>query len=89
MSAVIEVCHLNGMSPTLLNRKRLTCILQSHPDITKACALLIDGILCGYYVAPTQISCDALEAISSKTLPYYAIPSIWVWLPKMPLTPKG
>ena len=35
------------------------------------------------------ISHDALEAFSSKTLPYYAIPSKWVWVPEISLTPNG
>lgn len=70
-------------------RRELTCILQSHPGITKACALLIDGVLCGYYAAPNPISHDALKATSSNTLPYYAVPSKWVWVPEIPLTPNG
>ena len=51
--------------------------------------MLVDDILCVYYAAPTLVSHDALEEVSSKALPYYAIPSKWVWVPEIPLTPNG
>ncbi|KAL8723373.1 MAG: hypothetical protein Q9181_007297 [Wetmoreana brouardii] len=63
--------------------------IKSHPDVTKACALLVDGILCGYYAAPVPISNEALKTITSKTLPYYAIPSKWILVPEIPVTPNG
>lgn len=51
--------------------------------------MLADGALCGYYAAPAPIGHDELKILSSKTLPYYAIPSKWVWVAEMPLTPNG
>lgn len=57
--------------------------------MTKIRALLTDGTLCDYHVAPILISCDAIRAISSKTLQYYDIPSKWVWLPRISLSPNG
>ena len=77
------------MSPRTSILRRANHISQSHPDITKACALLTDGILYGYYVAPTAISQSELQVIASKTLPYYAIPSRWIWVPEIRLTPNG
>ncbi|KAL9592185.1 MAG: hypothetical protein Q9179_006971 [Wetmoreana sp. 5 TL-2023] len=67
----------------------VSAVIESHPEVTKACALLVDGILCGFYVSPVPISHEALETGSSKTLPYYAIPSKWVRVPGIPLTPNG
>ncbi|KAG8532506.1 uncharacterized protein KY384_002383 [Bacidia gigantensis] len=67
----------------------VSAVIESHPDVTKACALLADGNLCAYYAGPTPISNDELEAISAKTLPYYAVPTKWIWVPEIQLTPNG
>ena len=57
--------------------------------MTKACALLLNGSLQGYYQAPWKLAEDGLAAVASKTLPYYAVPSTWTWIPEIPLTPNG
>ncbi|KAL9608754.1 MAG: hypothetical protein Q9167_006426 [Letrouitia subvulpina] len=67
----------------------VSAVIESHRDVIKASTLLVDGILYGYYSSSIPICNDALKDISSKTLPYYAIPSKWVWVPEIPLTSNG
>ncbi len=45
--------------------------------------------LCAYYTATREIAPDALKAEISKSLTQYMVPTAYLQLPHMPLTPNG
>ena len=51
--------------------------------------LHFNGHLSAYFVSPTPIDSDELIKLCEKALPYYAIPTDWIWKQRMPLTPNG
>src|SRR3569833_1649619 len=55
----------------------VSAAIEKFPTVTKACALLIDGELWGFYSAPERVAEAALKASVSVLLPYYAVPSEW------------
>lgn len=58
--------------------------------MVKACSLLIDNELWGFYQSYGQpLDEDALVQHMSNALSYYAVPSFWVSLDTMPLTANG
>ncbi|KAK4221604.1 hypothetical protein QBC38DRAFT_521707 [Podospora fimiseda] len=64
--------------------------IESHPDITKGCALKIEDRLWGFYASPTPIDETDLKKTVSISQPFYAIPATWWYLgPTIPLTPNG
>ena len=45
--------------------------------------------LCAYYTADCEIAPDALKAEISKSLTQYMVPTAYLQLPEMPMTPNG
>ncbi|MEW5821231.1 MAG: amino acid adenylation domain-containing protein, partial [Cyanobacteriota bacterium] len=45
--------------------------------------------LCSYFVADIKIDANELKAFMSGELPYYMIPSFFIQIEKMPITPNG
>ena len=45
--------------------------------------------LCAYYTADREIAADALKAEISKSLTQYMVPTAYLQLPEMPMTPNG
>ena len=45
--------------------------------------------LCAYYTADREIAPDALKAEISKSLTQYMVPTAYLQLPEMPMTPNG
>ena len=45
--------------------------------------------LCAYYTAEREIAPDALKAEISKSLTQYMVPTAYLQLPEMPMTPNG
>src|SRR5688572_22417681 len=55
----------------------VSAAIEQFPTVTKACALLIEGELWGFYAAPAQVDEEAMQRAVSVLLPYYAVPSHW------------
>ncbi|KAL6717774.1 hypothetical protein ACLMJK_003859 [Lecanora helva] len=67
----------------------VSAVIESHPDVAKGCALLVDGVLHGYYVSLRPLSHETLTDFTNQSLPYYAVPSKWVCVDNFPLTING
>jgi len=67
----------------------VSAAIEKFPTVTKACALLIDGELWGFYSAPERVDEAALKASVSVLLPYYAVPSEWKYQGHIELTSNG
>lgn len=69
-----------------------SCLLQ-HEQVTRAVVVAIekagDKFLAAYYVANGAIAPGALKHFLSDQLPYYMVPSYFVQLDNIPLTPNG
>ena len=75
--------------------------LLQHRDIKETAVTVVPGIgtgfddkegykcLCAYYVSEQEIEATVLREYLSKELPDYMVPSYFVWLGKIPLTPNG
>ncbi|KAI1180312.1 acetyl-CoA synthetase-like protein [Nemania sp. FL0916] len=67
----------------------VSAAVEGVPSVTKACALLIDSELWAFYSAPSQLDEVSMNKIVEKTLPYYAVPTQWLYISSIPLTPNG
>ncbi|KAI1335557.1 surfactin synthetase subunit 3 [Xylariaceae sp. FL0016] len=67
----------------------VSAAIESVPTVTKACALMIGESLWGFYSAPHQLSREDFEAVVNHKLPYYAVPTQWLFLQEVPLTANG
>ncbi|KAI1167931.1 acetyl-CoA synthetase-like protein [Nemania serpens] len=63
--------------------------VESVPSVTKACALVVNDKLWAFYSSPTQLDEDRMSQIVGETLPYYAIPTQWLYIASIPLTANG
>ncbi|KAK3985303.1 hypothetical protein QBC44DRAFT_250746 [Cladorrhinum sp. PSN332] len=64
--------------------------IESHPDVTKGCALKIETKLWGFYSSPNPIDEASLKKTVGVNQPFYAIPGAWWYLgPTIPLTANG
>lgn len=50
---------------------------------------MIDGILHGFYTAPTLIDEQTLDSFVRRQLPYYSVPERWIRIDAVPLNPNG
>ena len=62
---------------------------SAYPEIGNVCAQVKGDQLCLYYTEKTPIDPDDLKAFMGKTLTGYMVPSAYVRLDVMPLTPNG
>lgn len=64
--------------------------IESHPDVSKGCALKIETKLWGFYSSPLPIDETELKKTVGINQPFYAVPSTWWYLgPTIPLTANG
>ncbi|KAM7189912.1 putative Nonribosomal peptide synthetase [Naviculisporaceae sp. PSN 640] len=63
--------------------------IETHPDVIKACALIVEGKLLGFYSAAFELDAEDLKRSVSLHQPYYAIPGTWRHIDSIPLTPNG
>ena len=67
--------------------------MNTYPGIERSVVLVLgegDGkYLCGYYVAKHPVDENELSAHLRKTLTAYMVPSVYVYLEKLPLTVNG
>ncbi|MFE2755821.1 amino acid adenylation domain-containing protein [Actinosynnema sp. NPDC059335] len=63
--------------------------LAEHPDVTEAVAVVRGDRLVAYLVAVRAVPAVELTAHLRERVPDYAVPSVFVPLPAIPLTPNG
>ncbi|KAK4161602.1 hypothetical protein QBC43DRAFT_302773 [Cladorrhinum sp. PSN259] len=64
--------------------------IESHPEVTKGCALKIDAGIWGFYSSPNPIDETEIKKTVGINQPFYAIPETWWYLgPTIPLTANG
>jgi amino acid adenylation domain-containing protein len=67
--------------------------LQAHRDIQEVAVIVSgsedDRLLCAYIVSDNTLDVTGMREYLSEKLPYYMIPSFFIRLEKMPLTPSG
>ncbi|KAI0802586.1 acetyl-CoA synthetase-like protein [Xylaria sp. FL0064] len=67
----------------------VSAAVESVPSVTKACALVVDDKLWAFYSGPGRLDNDEMSRIVGQTLPYYAIPTEWLYIASIPLTVNG
>ncbi|KAF6802337.1 nonribosomal peptide synthetase 12 [Colletotrichum sojae] len=63
--------------------------IERHPAVTKGCALKIDEKLWGFYSAAAPVDEAELKLIVGEGQPFYAVPTVWKYLPVIELTANG
>ncbi|EJT99014.1 nonribosomal peptide synthetase [Dacryopinax primogenitus] len=62
--------------------------MSTHPLVSTAVALKLGEQLWGFY-APASVPSKEVRQATAQKLPDYAVPSQWLALDKLPLTPRG
>ncbi|TRW76193.1 AMP-binding protein, partial [Mycolicibacterium sp. 018/SC-01/001] len=63
--------------------------LTAHPDITTARITVHNQRLIAYYLTDADVDANALRTFASRTLPSHMVPTAFVRLDALPLTPSG
>jgi hypothetical protein len=63
----------------------VAAVLEEHPQVSKAVAMLIDGALCGF-LTPDNVRIYEVKEFMSTRLPYYSVPSRYLSLEQFPMT---
>jgi hypothetical protein len=63
--------------------------IERHPAVIKGCALKVDERLWGFYSAPSEIEESELKKSVGSCQPFYAVPTVWVYLSTIQLTANG
>jgi hypothetical protein len=63
----------------------VAAVLEEHPQVSKAVAMLIGGALCGF-LTPDNVCIREVEEFMSVRLPYYSVPSRYLSLEQFPMT---
>lgn len=66
----------------------VSAAIHACPDVTTACALLVEQDLWAFY-APEHVSASQVRTAMMNVLPYYAVPSRYHALSSIPLTSNG
>ncbi|GAW24543.1 hypothetical protein ANO14919_141300 [Xylariales sp. No.14919] len=67
----------------------VSAAVESVPSVTKACALVVHDKLWAFYSGPERLSEGEMSRIVRETLPYYAVPTHWLYITSIPLTMNG
>ncbi|KAI1426188.1 acetyl-CoA synthetase-like protein [Xylaria sp. FL1777] len=67
----------------------VSAAVESVPSVTKACALVVNDKLWAFYSGSSRLNHDEMSRIVGQTLPYYAIPTEWLYIASIPLTVNG
>ncbi len=59
--------------------------MQSCPEVTGACALLVGDDLVGFYT-PSEVAMDGVRDAVIRILPWYSVPTKFISIPSLPLT---
>jgi hypothetical protein len=63
--------------------------IERYPGISKACTLVINDAIWGFYSSPCIVDQKSLETSVDQILPYYSVPTQWVHQSTIPLTSNG
>ncbi|KAK0212738.1 AMP-binding protein [Desarmillaria ectypa] len=66
----------------------VSAAMQSCPEVTGACALLVEGELVGFYT-PSEVAMVGVRDVVSRILPWYSVPTKFISIPSLPLTKNG
>lgn len=69
--------------------EEVSTTLQQHPMIKQAVTIIRDKRLVSYYTSEVLIKQEELRLFLQKSLPSYMLPSHFVLIETMPLTPNG
>ncbi|MDO5580378.1 MAG: amino acid adenylation domain-containing protein [Planctomycetia bacterium] len=73
--------------------EEIESIMKSYSDVLSAVAGVrhqgSNSVLCAWFTAKTAVRTDDLRSYLSEKLPEYMVPSVYMQLDKMPLTPNG
>ncbi|KAI0535239.1 hypothetical protein GGR58DRAFT_515569 [Xylaria digitata] len=67
----------------------VSAAVESVPSVTKACALVVHDKLWAFYSGPDRLNEAEMSRIVGETLPYYAVPTQWMYIASIPFTPNG
>ncbi|KAI1437214.1 hypothetical protein GGR50DRAFT_646727 [Xylaria sp. CBS 124048] len=67
----------------------VSAAVENIPSVTKACALIVNDGLWGFYSSPSRLDEVEMGRIVGKILPYYAVPTRWLYIESIPLTVNG
>ncbi|KAI1496774.1 surfactin synthetase subunit 3 [Biscogniauxia marginata] len=67
----------------------VSAAIEGVPSVTKACALKVGDNLWGFYSAPHQLNSDDIRNVVGQKMPYYGVPTRWLFLSEVPLTANG
>ncbi|WP_420881832.1 amino acid adenylation domain-containing protein, partial [Rhodococcus sp. (in: high G+C Gram-positive bacteria)] len=68
--------------------------LAAHPDVVRAAAVVREDVpghqqLVGYLVADTEVDVDPIRRFAGETLPEFMVPTAFVVVDALPLSPSG
>ncbi|KAK0485905.1 amino acid adenylation domain-containing protein [Armillaria novae-zelandiae] len=66
----------------------VSAAMQSCPEVTGACALLVGDDLVGFYT-PSKVTMDGVRDAVTRILPWYSVPTKFISIPSLPLTKNG
>ncbi|KAI0409363.1 acetyl-CoA synthetase-like protein [Xylaria palmicola] len=67
----------------------ISAAVEEVPSVTKACALVIDDTLWAFYSGPSRLDENKMGKTVGKILPYYAVPTKWLYISVIPTTANG
>ncbi|KAI3337319.1 acetyl-CoA synthetase-like protein [Xylariaceae sp. AK1471] len=67
----------------------VSAAIESVPSVTKACALVVNDKLWAFYSGSGPLNEEKMRKIVGGTLPYYAVPTQWLYISAIPLTVNG
>jgi hypothetical protein len=67
----------------------VSAAVESYPTVTKACTLFVEDQLRAYYSSEKEVDTTTLREHVGRYIPYYAVPSIYVHMQSLTLTPNG
>jgi hypothetical protein len=63
--------------------------IERFPGVSKACTLVINDAIWGFYSAPCSVDHMLLGKSVGQLLPYYSVPTKWMYQKTIPLTANG
>lgn len=63
--------------------------IESHPGVTKGCAIFSEKVLYGFYSGPVDVGKSSVQEVVSMKQPYYAVPSKWIFRAEFSQTANG
>ncbi|KAI9046730.1 hypothetical protein LZ554_009468 [Drepanopeziza brunnea f. sp. 'monogermtubi'] len=67
----------------------ISASMEEASFITQACAIFSEGLLWGFYSGSPDVDVATIKAFVAERLPYYAVPSRFVFRESLPMKPNG